>query len=286
MLPAELEREIFELCALYWPNSIPRLLLVAHRVNEWIGPMLYRTLLVGDYPSFAKQIFGATFPVYPDERVAALDKNSPPSSLAAVRHLFLSSFDGSRDGRLLAACINVENLSLSDAAWTPLISCLPLKHLYTSNFIPGLTLAHLTHLEIRHISPCLEKLASIPRLTHLSVFDTHCAIFSQLLRMCTGLQVLVGQYPFEKDTAELAQDVRFVVTDCCNHIGDWYMGAQWGNDYWHRAEIFIAKRRAREIDPLQFRMDDESPASLLMQPHPAVFSPRAIRTTTLGVCLV
>jgi hypothetical protein len=35
MLPLELEREIFEICAYLRPVSIPRLMLVACRVKEW-----------------------------------------------------------------------------------------------------------------------------------------------------------------------------------------------------------------------------------------------------------
>ncbi|KAJ7748685.1 hypothetical protein B0H16DRAFT_1888418 [Mycena metata] len=225
---------------------------------------------VGDdcYP--VRTSSGATLPIYSDERVAALDKNSPPSVLTAVRHLFFDPTDG-RDGWILAACSNVHNLSLmaTDTAWIPLIARLPLKHLYTPEFIPGPTFAHLTHLEIYHpnrdISPWLEELGSLPRLTHLWINDRRCAIFSQLLRTCAGLQVLVGRQPLgEEDTTELAQDPRFVVTGCANYIEDWYMGARWGEDYWHRAEIFVAKRRAREIDPLKFEMADESPAFLPM----------------------
>ncbi|KAJ7131406.1 hypothetical protein C8R44DRAFT_774790 [Mycena epipterygia] len=34
--PPELEREIFESAAQLYPNTIPNLLLVARRVNEWI----------------------------------------------------------------------------------------------------------------------------------------------------------------------------------------------------------------------------------------------------------
>jgi hypothetical protein len=35
ILPTELERQIFELCALSRPVRIPKLMLVAWRVKEW-----------------------------------------------------------------------------------------------------------------------------------------------------------------------------------------------------------------------------------------------------------
>jgi hypothetical protein len=35
ILPPELEREIFEICAISRPASIPNLMLVAQRVKEW-----------------------------------------------------------------------------------------------------------------------------------------------------------------------------------------------------------------------------------------------------------
>ncbi|KAJ7241650.1 hypothetical protein C8J57DRAFT_1526817 [Mycena rebaudengoi] len=43
-LPLDLEREIFEIAANRYPESIPTL-LVAQRVLQWIQPLLYRTLV-------------------------------------------------------------------------------------------------------------------------------------------------------------------------------------------------------------------------------------------------
>ncbi|KAJ7241571.1 hypothetical protein C8J57DRAFT_1526720 [Mycena rebaudengoi] len=44
-LPFDLEREIFEMAANRYPETIPALLLVAQRVLQWIEPIFYRTLV-------------------------------------------------------------------------------------------------------------------------------------------------------------------------------------------------------------------------------------------------
>ncbi|KAJ7028111.1 hypothetical protein C8F04DRAFT_1007792 [Mycena alexandri] len=276
-LPLDLEREIFELCALDGPSSILRLVLVARRVNEWVRPLLYRSLVVDGTSYSINDLASTGVPVYSIKRVAALDKNSPTSGLAAVRHLFLLSSDDTSDKwtSILAACTHLDNLSLmgTSTKWIHLISSLPLKHLYAPPEkivqMLGPTFAHLTHLEIfettKDRSLWLDKLASLPRLTHLSFHDRLGTLFRQLLRECAGLRVLVclaGLGTNYEGAIELAQDVRFVAMRCDNYVQDWYMGARWGEDYWHRAEIFIAKRRAGEIDSLQFEMEDGSPKIL------------------------
>ncbi|KAJ7156204.1 hypothetical protein C8R46DRAFT_429191 [Mycena filopes] len=253
-LPPELEREILELCALYYPRSIPRLVLVAHRFNEWIGPLLYRTLIFDD-PSYSISLLPTdTLPVYSTRRIAPLGHDAPLPALAAVRHLFLSSTtDSAASTALLAACVNLENLSLmgASAEWIPLISRLPLRHLYAPppRLIPalGTTFPHLTHLEIFESRPSspYDTLVALPQLTHLSFHDYQPEVFLRLLRL-------------EESVADLTQDVRFVCMSCGNYVQDWYMGARWGEDYWHRAEIFIAKRRAGEVDPLIYVAADES----------------------------
>ncbi|KAJ7059732.1 hypothetical protein C8F01DRAFT_1145482, partial [Mycena amicta] len=51
-LPRELEREIFELAAEIHPSTVAVLLRVAHRVQEWTEPFLYRTIRVRTSQSF------------------------------------------------------------------------------------------------------------------------------------------------------------------------------------------------------------------------------------------
>ncbi|KAJ7164204.1 hypothetical protein C8R46DRAFT_309518 [Mycena filopes] len=275
VLPPELEQEIFELCALYYPRSVPRFVLVARRFNEWVGPLLCRTLVFDD-PSYSiKHLPTDILPVYSTHRMTPLGQNASLPALATARHLFLSSLsDSAASTELLAASINVENLSLmgASAEWIPLISRLPLRQLYAPppEIIPtlGPAFPHLTHLEIfegpraRSLSAC-DALAELPQLSHLAFHARLPKLFLRLLRICAELRVLVCLPPLGvtgEGAAELTQDVRFVCMGCRNYVQDWYMGARWGEDYWQRAELFIAKRRAGEIN--HFDAEDESLAML------------------------
>ncbi|KAJ7808816.1 hypothetical protein B0H14DRAFT_2608603 [Mycena olivaceomarginata] len=51
---------------------------------------------------------------------------------------------------------------------------------------------------------------------------------------------------------ELIQEPRLVVVVCVGYREDWVKGAITGHDYWSQAEDFIAKRKSREIDPLEY----------------------------------
>ncbi|KAJ7443899.1 hypothetical protein B0H11DRAFT_452304 [Mycena galericulata] len=61
-VPPELERQIFEISALSRPRAIPRLMLAAWRVKEWVEPLLYRTIVLkygpraDHYPAFTVDI--------------------------------------------------------------------------------------------------------------------------------------------------------------------------------------------------------------------------------------
>ncbi|KAJ6475924.1 hypothetical protein C8R47DRAFT_1141779 [Mycena vitilis] len=266
-LPPELERYIFEICASCWPISIPNLILVAYRVKVWMEPLLYRTMAVEYEGPIAE------FPPYPaDNIISAIHKKPPSFFHGAVRHLSLFNNSTYHSEEILGACTGVENLWLSDLqdAWIPLIASLPLKHLYTScySLLHALPPTHqvfsrLTHLEI---DDCVDDpdgggglvLAALPHLTHLSFSHSGLILICpRLLECSTTLRVLVylNRYePLHNETQAvgLARDVRFVVMRLPNYIRDWCMGAQYGADYWTKAEEFIARRRRGEIDPLQY----------------------------------
>lgn len=129
--------------------------------------------------------------------------------------------------------------------------------------------ATLTHLEIFDDEPFSPEkwaeLALIPHLTHLC-FNEHLVVDMLLvvLRACASLRVLVVFDPIlptpiasNGDERALAQDPRFVAMTSPPPYQDWTTGAHSGIDYWSRAEDFVAKRRAREIDPLQYTLKDE-----------------------------
>ncbi|KAJ7756300.1 hypothetical protein B0H16DRAFT_1539313 [Mycena metata] len=287
-LPLELEREIFELCAHSWPSGIPKLMRVAHRVKNWVHPLLYRTLVVYhplyDDPNDAGP-FWITI-----ERVASAISAHPALFSSAARHLFVSLFDDTdvaTIGTLLAACTGIEDLFLLvlHHTWISVIALLPLKRFYgpcrglISIVHPSdIAFLRLTHLKLTDYIPSeainlwTDFLASLPALTHLAFDDLQAiSLCSSLLETCKTLRVLIMLFNFSTQLARrdhthdalLAQDGRFVCVLYKNYIQDWLMGARWGLDSWKRAEAFIAKRRAGEIDPLQIDvLEDESLAVL------------------------
>ncbi|KAJ7042888.1 hypothetical protein C8F04DRAFT_1229604 [Mycena alexandri] len=167
-----------------------------------------------------------------------------------------------------------------DDMWIPFIALLPLKRFYGPSWsllsmLPSnIMFSHLTHLELHDsidsedTNALIAFLASLPALTHLAFDDLNASsLCSSLLNTCKSLCVLVillsvviqRFYGDHTQDAVLVQDSRFVCIRCDNYLHDWLMGARWGLDYWHRAELVIAKRRAREIDPLQIDLlEDQS----------------------------
>ncbi|KAJ7476703.1 hypothetical protein FB451DRAFT_1173563 [Mycena latifolia] len=107
----------------------------------------------------------------------------------------------------------------------------------------------------------------LPNLTHLSFNSRQfLPVCDNLLAACNPLRVLVflkggdvGVYVVNHgDWHNLARDTRFVVMRCRNFVADWQMGVHHGVDYWKRAEDFISKRRAGEINVLQYVVADDA----------------------------
>ncbi|KAJ7876507.1 hypothetical protein B0H14DRAFT_2714090 [Mycena olivaceomarginata] len=274
-LPPELERLIFEIYALAHPRSIPKLMLVAQRVKEWVEPLLYRTMVVeSDQPL-------AGLPTYAANVVVAAIRDKPSSLfIAAVRNLCLFYWSTYDTQAILAVCTGVENLWLpgleNNRKLIPLLAALPIKQLYASCYRILRTLppthrvfSRLTHLELEDLLPVsvdcnflAGAVSLLPRLTHLS-FNYSGLILTcpRILESCATLRVLVclNSYVmrvYDLDELGLTRDVRFVVMHVRGYVEDWYTGTQSGEDYWSRAEIFIAKRRTEEIDPLRFEIPE------------------------------
>jgi hypothetical protein len=261
--------------------------LVGQRVKDWVEPLLYRTMAMDYIPRDRGR------PNYSVDALLSAIRAKPPAFFPrAVRHLaFPFRVASSGETRspaeiILGVCTGIENLSMLDIpeALIPLVRSLPLKHLYaecgpllsTLRTLPPTHtfFSRLTHLEVNSDSDdevdldntCVALIA-LPQLTHLSFGHSgFIPIYSRLLVSCPSLRVLVylgDPLSFEKRAEELARDVRFVVMFCKYYLEDWYMGIQRGADYWCRAERFIAKRRANEIDPLQYEIceDESEPAS-------------------------
>ncbi|KAJ7017411.1 hypothetical protein C8F04DRAFT_1156516 [Mycena alexandri] len=286
LLPPELEREIFEFAALSRPVMIPKLMLVAWHVKEWVEPLLYRTIVFDDpidgYPAFTIDVL-----------LSAIRSKPAFFFHNAVRHISFQTggYISPADGMVvISACSGVENIvayrdpPLGD-------SQLPLKRLSTAlrqmldpfesaplsqaDFAHPL-LSHLTHLELR--SDFLRAadadewtgLATLPQLTHLA-FHSYITfpVFKRILDTSSTLELLVLLTPYvpsweteggrDKEDESLLRDMRFVVMTCGDPHRDWQMGARGGKDHWKRAEEFTASRRAGLVNQWFIETDESIP---------------------------
>ncbi|KAJ7165155.1 hypothetical protein C8R46DRAFT_1098307 [Mycena filopes] len=272
-LPAELERKIFELVARSHSKSIPALLLVAHRVKVWIEPLLYRVVVFSN-PLPGQVCFD------PVRFTSAIESQTIAEN---VRHLLV--YEGIPRLNLelvLATCSFVEDLLIlhfgPDSDFLPFVSGLPLRRLGTTladlffttsiNFSHSL-FAHITHLEVMDDLEAdtahWADLARIPHLTHLAfLVERSLPILTSALKTCPVLRVLVllsTSYQMLMDTGlgleTLAQDTRFVCMQAPPTVKDWQIGARGGDDFWVRAEKFIARRLSGEINRETFVLREE-----------------------------
>ncbi|KAJ7471599.1 hypothetical protein B0H11DRAFT_2282997 [Mycena galericulata] len=165
-IPPELERYIFELCALADRSGIPSLLRVAHRVHVWIEPLLYHALVL-DYSQPC--------------RLTPADSRDAAFLASHVKHLNLTGpMPHDQLCALLAACTGTTNLAL----WvpTPLPDLLP--------FLQALTLTRLsadtTHLfggplRVNFAHPALRA------LTHLDILAAGFDDWRLSAGLATGL---------------------------------------------------------------------------------------------------
>ncbi|KAJ7088095.1 hypothetical protein C8R44DRAFT_892895 [Mycena epipterygia] len=253
--PLELEQQIFEIAALLQPVGIPKLMLVAWRVKEWVEPLLYRIIAL-DQPR--------RLPVLPAITTTLLSsamESRPAFFHRVIRHIMISDVHTSIPEYVLSICSGVDNLWVNDDL-TQTISVmepLRLQHLYaqTLPFLRILSPLHpffsrITHLELMD-APDAQDLEAW-RLGQ-SCISSRSSPISHSMTMPSLL--FVASYP--SSVAELSHDFRFVVMCCDYYQLDWQMGAHAGIDYWSRAEIFIGKRRSGEIDALQYEiLVDES----------------------------
>ncbi|KAF8171066.1 hypothetical protein K438DRAFT_2024161 [Mycena galopus ATCC 62051] len=260
-LPPELERQIFELCALDLPVCIPKLMLVAKHVHEWVEPLLYRTIIMVEYSMGVEGL-----PFFTDDILSSVFRRKPADFFHnTVHHLKL--VNSSEAKRILPLCTGVENLSLYQSAdrWIPLIERFRLRRLYTDfKCLPPAThpmFSRLTHFHLCGDPEDMESacyiISALPKLTHLSL-DGDDLVFKspRILESSRSLRVLVffEYYATEwtiAEVTELTRDERFVVMQSASiydYDEDWYAGVQHGTDYWRLAEAFVTKRRAGEID--------------------------------------
>ncbi|KAF9483105.1 hypothetical protein BDN70DRAFT_874154 [Pholiota conissans] len=233
-LPAELEREIFEIAASISPESILSFVLLARRFRIWFEPELYRIIRSGEDGRVVPP------PLYDDEKEirhrsparnvlqrfkrAAPIRDSKVLRLERLRqfgpwvnHILLQNRTAHEIKQVLEACPNVSNLALwiIHGSCTPLISTLEnlpqLNRLsfdptsFFVNFTPDFSVEfdqpmfrNLTHLEIINVSSSWTKwrqLALLPKLTHLALANVADQTFiDRILNECALLEVFVMFY--------------------------------------------------------------------------------------------
>ncbi|KAJ7282382.1 hypothetical protein C8J57DRAFT_1463116 [Mycena rebaudengoi] len=259
--PPELEREIFEMAAAEHPEMMPTLVLVAHRVLQWIEPLIYRTLL--------------PHTLSPRVQAALLlaIQRAPAKFTKYVQNLFIIS--GCHEGcamLLVSLCNRISRLALFDgkpAMLLPLdnmqvdhLSCylLQLFGNAAGEIDPRRPLFQaLTHLDLWDGSDWVAKLpiAALPALTHLCVHGDHTSSFLlSMLKKCDKLHILVHMYWTQQDLRKRPEavpdfvDQRLVLIVLDKNIEDWAAGAKGGQDFWTRADKFVAKKRRGEIKPV------------------------------------
>jgi hypothetical protein len=237
-----------------------------------VEPLLYRTLFFGT----SCRLEGHLAPRADIFASLIQSSTKPPSFFhQAVRNILISNYDSLPAADLiLSTCSGLENLSIAgirQRTALPALTGLALKRLYCNldglfgsqekiDFTHGL-FAHLTHLDLFYLGTILPNtlsgLALIPHLSHLSFQDddyrSHPSAPLTLLQTCSALRVLVslilrkGEHERVDDTNILTYP-RFVRMVRLSYAADWQIGVHTGDDYWRRAEVFIARRISGEVD--------------------------------------
>ncbi|KAJ7847815.1 hypothetical protein B0H14DRAFT_2510340 [Mycena olivaceomarginata] len=272
-LPVELERKIFEIAAQSNSAFIPTLLLVAHRVKTWLEPMLYSVVVFSDpidgHVRFDPVRFGSAIQ---SQTISEHVKNL----LTPYENFPLLDLD-----LILASCSAVQNLVLfpNQSDLLPFLSTMPLRRLSTAltDVFPatGVDFMHplfsrLTHLELMDtltnaVWEEWKGLTLIPNLTHLAfLIEKSLAIFQGVLAACPALQVLVSLHWGFKGISyagiglePLSQDTRFVCMPAPPLSADWQIGARGGDDFWVRAEKFVAQRVSGQVDRGTFVLQEQ-----------------------------
>ncbi|KAJ7150645.1 hypothetical protein C8R46DRAFT_1358174 [Mycena filopes] len=268
--PLELEREIFETTALQHANTIPALLRVCRRVHVWVEPLLYR-IVVNPH---------STAPI-----IRPIQAKPADFLRMAVQHLFITP-DATNAADIILRCSGIHSLFLDGILDAKSLDVLDqMGAIRRLNFtLPSSlsgwaevtfarpTFQRLTHLELfedsvdqfahswHHWSP----LASLPALTHLCLSDSISSlILSDVVAECAQLAVIVAAR-WDTDGADRAQrfaetltltDSRLVVMAIESYTDDWKRGAEGRDDFWVRAENFVARKQKGEIPKTTFFLD-------------------------------
>ncbi|KAJ7922938.1 hypothetical protein B0H13DRAFT_2579665 [Mycena leptocephala] len=223
-LPPELERTIFELAANGDPQTMLRIILVAHRCRFWIEPILYRFVVVcqssWSFPLFLRTI--ESRPAHYAKWIKAIQINPyiMPNDPAVTR--------------ILSICTGVVHLVDFSYGRTPfsVLAQLRLEKMCISlDIINGLTegayfrhpaFAHLTHLHI--LDPPYRwpniPFSDLPSLTHLvlqnyktDIRSSNIPVLKKILSDCPLLEVLVVIIPLCRPEDQNIHNMKLLVDD-------------------------------------------------------------------------
>ncbi|KAJ6529828.1 hypothetical protein B0H19DRAFT_529967 [Mycena capillaripes] len=260
-----------------WYEMLPIILHGIYGQLHKVEPLLYRVVLLCD--SQARQISG--FPVCTAEILRQVIAHKPPGFLnMAVKHLRVHASVGQSEVEaILIACDCVTNLYVYFPSGRLLAAlstfrCLrrlviEVEELLALSAIDNASaLATVTHLQLlathnRFNSTedpdahgLTASLALIPHLTHISFVSVpprngfYVTLCANARIQCIVCFITTGEDP--EDARTLADESRFVCIQYGIRREDWVRGTDGGQDYWARAEEFIAARRAGKIDPGEY----------------------------------
>ncbi|KAF7346778.1 hypothetical protein MSAN_01816300 [Mycena sanguinolenta] len=277
--PHDLEREIFEMTSLLYPGFIPTLLRVCHRVRVWLEPLLYRVLVLSDSrrdPEHGLRIVAS-------KPTAFLQKT--------VRHVLLKVRQAPEQRKLyaslLAKCSGTISLSIDgevDRGFLRLLGKMRLQRLgFTvppffmkwnrAGFAHPLFVS-VTHLDLYSLGHSddhdIQKwhgITTLPVLSHLALSPSIATyILPSIVTQCPRLRAIVVT-THRSRSADLAfanslalADERIVVMAIrMGYDDDWELGVRGGDDFWARAEAFLARKRAGKVESSCYFLD-ETPA--------------------------
>ncbi|KAJ7748368.1 hypothetical protein B0H16DRAFT_1849220 [Mycena metata] len=245
--PVELEERIFTIAASLHPRSMPSMILVARRVQTWY--LLSSKSALNSRPA-QQNIRSICITDYTDE----VDLQRILSTFKGLTRLDIPFFD--LEPALLpflAQYLSIKLLPLfgADVESTPVDFTHPM-------------FAHITHLDVQELNFEEPPESSQPArwsgwshltsLTHISFWNYHDRpLFEEIVASCPKLQVLIVVVASEQMTdnsvfAECAHDPRFILLVVKDFLDDWGADATGGENYWTRADNFLAERRSARIE--------------------------------------